>query len=143
MGEDLAIATAQPVKFVLAGEDWLVSPLTMGDLSAFQASLRDRKRKSLTEMLVGASVPDRIAANERLCRDGVSDEEMQAAMATFEGFQFILWRCLRKRKPDLTLEAVGDMFTMTDMKELLPVVQAISGLDPNENPMESSLPVIP
>ena len=123
------------MEVTIGGKKYVVMPLTMGDLAEFQAHLRTVRREDVRAVTADiADVAERSAAMRRACSFAIDEEEMEASMESFEGFRFILWRCLRKRQPELTLEAVGDMFTVHDMRELLPVVQAISGLGDEANP---------
>ena len=137
MAEDLSKAAGVGVEVTIGGKQYMVSPLTMGDLAEFQAHLRAVRREDMKFLVADiADAVERSAALRRACSFAVEEDEMEAAMESFEGFRFILWRCLRKKQPELTLEGVGDLFTVQDMRELLPVVQAISGIGDEANPTE-------
>jgi len=142
--EDLSKASGTGVEVTIGGKQYVVSPLTMGDLAEFQAHLRAVRREDVRALVADwGDAAERLAALRRACSFAVEEDEMEAAMASFAGFRFLLWRCLRKKQPELTLEAVGDLFTARDMKELLPVVQAISGLGDEENPTVPGKPGTP
>jgi len=142
--EDLSKAAGSGVEVTIGGQQYTVMPLTMGDLAEFQAHIRAARREDVRAVLADtADAAERLVALRRACSFAVEQDEMEAAMESPEGFRFILWRCLRKRHPELTLEAVGDLFTMAEMQELLPVVQAISGIGDEENPTEPALPATP
>jgi len=144
MSEDLSKAAGIGVEVTIGGGKYMVMPLTMGDLAEFQAHLRAIRREDMKFLTADmADVAERSAALRRACSFAVEEDEMEAAMESFEGFRFILWRCLRKKQPELTLEGVGDLFTVQDMRELLPVVQAISGIGDEANPTEQGPPVTP
>ncbi len=135
MSEDLSAAAGTGLKVTIGGCPYTVMPLTMGDLAEFQSHMRAVRREDARAIIAEIADPaERLTAMRKMCGFAVAQDEMAAAMETFDGFRFLLWRCLRKHHPDLTTEAVGDLFTVTDMKELLPVVQAISGLAGDENP---------
>jgi len=144
MSEDLSKAAGAGVKVTIGGKEYEVMPLTMGDLAEFQGYVRGVRREDVRAIMADtADAAERLAALRRACSFAVEEGEMEAAMESFEGFRYILWRCLRKRQPELTLEGVGDLFTVADMKELLPVVQAISGLGDEENPTAAEPPATP
>jgi len=143
MSEDLSKAAGAGIDVTIGGRKYTVMPLTMGDLAEFQAYLRSARRADTREAVADIADPaERLSAMRKMSSFSITEEEMAAAMESFEGFRFLLWRCLRKRQAELTLEGVGDLFTVKDMKELLPVVQAISGLG-EENPTAAVKPGTP
>ena len=144
MSEDLSKAAGVGQEVSIGGNQYEVMPLTMGDLAEFQAYVRGVRREDVLAVLAGtADAAERLKTLRRACSFTIEEDEMEAAMESFEGFRFILWRCLRKKHPELTLEGVGDLFTVKDMEELLPVVQAISGIGDEENPTEPGPPETP
>ena len=143
MSEDLCSAAGKGRTIELVGPDGVTTvykahPLTMGDLAAFQEHLHNQRLKSSLKMLEGITGEERGILIREAVKDTIDDDDMQSAMATFVGFQFILWRCLKRDKPKLTLNETGDMFTVSDLERLLPVIQAISGID--ENPPKEGQP---
>jgi len=141
MAEDLAKAAGLGRKIELTGPDgkkveYEASPLTMGDLAAFQKYLGDCHLAAASTLIAGVPAAERYDMIRRASRETVSDKDMQQEMETFGGFRFILWRCLKKKKPDLTLEQTGELFTVRDLDKLLPVIQSISGIGDGENPTQ-------
>ena len=147
MSEDLSKAAGKGREIELTGPDgkvatYTASPLTMGDLAAFQQHLHNRRLKATLMLMEGVTGEERGEMIRQASRDTVDDGDMQNAMSSFDGFQFILWRCLRKSIKDLTLEQTGEMFAVKDLERILPVIQAISGID-DENPPKEVQPVTP
>jgi len=140
MAEDLAKAAGVGREIELMGPDgkkrlYKIRPLTMGDLAAFQGHLHDKQLHDAVAITAGMESEERSAFLRQVSGAAVDDEEMQQAMESFDGFQFVLWRALRRDEPKLTIEQVGDMFTIADLQDILPVIQAISGID--ENPPQA------
>lgn len=146
MGEDLSTAAGLGREIELDGPDgkttYAAMPLTMGDLAEFQRHLHNQRLKNTLVLMEGITGEDRADLIQQASRAAIDDEDMQRAMESFDGFRFILWRSLRKGVPELTLEATGELFKIADLERVLPIIQAISGIDENP-PKANQEPVTP
>lgn len=133
IGEDLSQAAGRGVEVELNGKKWKLSPLTMGDLAEFQSHLHGKKLGKMKELLRELAPAEKLQAIGMAVGDSVTEDEMEREMTTFEGVRFVLWRCVRRSHPELTLEQAGDLFSMQDRLQLLEAIRQISGMAA-ENP---------
>jgi len=143
MVQDISQAAGSGVEIEIAGKKWKLAPLTVGDLSALQEDIRNRRltaaRKACGDMPT-AQLVDILTDIVRMSIDG---ETMDREMETLAGCQFAIWRSLRKADTKLTLEQVGEMFTVDSLfHAVLPVLQKLSGMgeepaSPQPQPQET------
>ncbi len=95
-----------------------LSKLTVGDVAAYERWRRDERKKKLrqiTKDLHGDNIPpDALEQIERQLK-------MIPKLEDNEGFdvtaaQYLFWRSLSKKDPDITLEQVGEMLDANDEK---------------------------
>ena len=138
--EDMAKAAGERAKAVIDGVEYEFAPLTLGDLAAFQKHLKEQKRRDVRDF--GDATPmERQELRKLVMREGISSEEMDREMATFEGALFLLWRSLRQADPKLTLEGVGKKFGVSETREAMDIINAISGMGDNVQEGEQSPPM--
>lgn len=139
MSQDLSQAAGQSIELIIGEKKWKMFPLTVGDLAAFQEYLRN-KRLAAAMKITGSLKPDQaVDLLGGIIRAPIDGEQMDREMETIDGCQFVLWRSLRRGQPSLTLDQLGDMFTVEElMKSLLPLLQKLSGIgdDTGHPPVE-------
>ena len=135
MAEDLSKAAGLGQTVDIGGKPYEFRPLKMGDLAAFQKYLRDGRLDAIKRQNLPTT--ERQALRRSILKDPVSGDEMDAEMSTFDGCLFLLWRSLRKSMPAITLDEVGDLFSMKEVVDAMEVIRVISGFeDDDENPPE-------
>lgn len=144
MGEDLSKAAGRGVDVDIDGATWTLSPLTMGDLADFQAHVRSQRLRTLKENLDGLTEDLKRDLILGVINTPVDGDEMDREMSSFAGFRFLLWKSLSKKHAELTAEKVGQMINTQNIQTLLPVIQAISGMeDEDRPPVEGAQPGTP
>ena len=105
--------------------------LNVGDIAALETEMRDRRRRELISTfkeLYGDNMPsdavfliDRELGKLQSLLDG---DEVDIATV-----QFLLWRSIRKKQPEITLEEVGESMDIGKLEEyvdqLMPAPQDI------------------
>lgn len=109
----MAEITGSPYPLELGGTEYLVSPLTDGDISELdnwlQARYISRIRESLAQQYDGAeNIPDAeytramtLAGKEALGISWMSGEGARL-MASVDGISRVLWQMIKRRQPDVT-----------------------------------------
>lgn len=143
MAEDLSKAAGRGVEVEIDGATYKLSPLTMGDLADFQAHVRGQRLKTLKANLDGLDDDMKRELILGVINTPVDGDVMDREMSSFEGFRFLLWKSLGKEKKGLTVEQVGQMINTQNVKTLLPVIQAISGMGDEDRPQEGGAQATP
>lgn len=126
MGEDLSKAAGAGVVVTIKGKEFVVSPLTMGDLSDFQMELRRQKLRLVNDVADSWTPEERADMRRDIINTPIDAEEMQREMNSLGGFRYILWKCLSKGN-QITQEEVGQLVGLSEMEQLSPIIEAISG----------------
>jgi len=133
--QDISQAGGNPIEIEIDGKTWKLSPLTVGDLAALQENIRNRRLAAVQSSLAGL---DKEALVDIVCditKSAIDGETMDREMETLAGCQFSIWRSLHRNHKELTLEMVGEMFTMDSLfNTMLPVLKQLSGLEDEGNP---------
>lgn len=134
---DLVRATGQPIKFTIGGEELTLSPITIGDLAAFE---KECKEQRIAEFLKAAKTMkmERVERNDcvtRIVTMPFTNDDFTAGMATASGIRFLLWRSISKTQPKFTIEKIDEL---ADLEELMNALTAISNLGrvTDENPTQ-------
>lgn len=146
MAADLASAVGAGVSVRLAGADYFVAPLTLGDLGAIQNQLRLKQADLLGDAgRAAAGLPPETqkillaeAVREHRRNGQVPiDEALAWAVNTMEGIAFTLWLAIGKRHPGvLSAEQVeGHVRAMSiaELQELSRRLAAAGGVGPEGN----------
>ena len=135
MSEDLSKAAGAGIMVTIKNKEYKVSPLTMGDLVDFQMELRRQKLRLINDVADGWNADERTDLRRDVINTPVDVDEMQREMNSLLGFRFILWKCLSKENK-ITLEEVGQLVGLSEMEQLSPIIEAISGTSgsSSENP---------
>lgn len=126
MSEDLSKAAGAGVVVTIKGKEFCVNPLTMGDLVDFQQELRRQKLRLINDVSDDWTVDERADMRRDVINTPVDAEEMQREMNSLVGFRYILWKCLSKGQ-QITQDEVGNLVGLSEMSELSPIIEAISG----------------
>ena len=126
MSEDLSKAAGAGVKVTIKGKEYVVCPLTMGDLVDFQMELRRTKLRLINDVADAWSAEERADMRRDIINTPVDVDEMQREMNSLVGFRFILWKSLSKQNT-ITQEEVGNLVGLAEMEQLSPIIEAISG----------------
>lgn len=99
-----------------------LSKLTVGDLSNFDRWRRDNQRKELVKIakeLYGDNIPENAYLSIRKELDSikplVGDEgEVDESLLTLDTAQFLLWRALLHKDPQITFEEAGNQLVIDE-----------------------------
>ena len=130
MAEDLVKAAGLGQRVKIGGTEYEFRPLTMWDLAALQKHIKDMRLVAVNKLEM--DVQEKRILRRAISKDPVTGDEMDAEMATFEGCLFLLWRSLRKTVKGMTMEQVGEIFTIPQVSDAMDIVQAISGMGSDE-----------
>jgi len=136
VSEDISQAAGASIEIEIKGKKWKLDPLTVGDLSALQEDIRNRRLAAARKACGSMPSTQLVDILTDIVRMPIDGETMDREMETIAGCQFAIWRSLRKTNPKLTIEQVGEMFTVDELfHSVLPLLQRLSGLGADtENP---------
>ena len=124
--DDLIQVAGESVTVELGGKNWELSPPTIGDMAAMFKFVKEIKKKEererLTECIqiakeVGMSQEDQSKIVGSLFSSEVKtgSAEVIEQMDSPENTQFLLWRCLKRNHPKITMEDVGNLVSMKNL----------------------------
>ena len=136
MVDSLSRAAGGGVTIEIKGEVFKVFPLTIGDLSSFESFLRSQKIKDFQAVAGDLEREDRVKILGQLASASISQDEISAAMSTMTGVQYLLWRSLKKGRPDLKYDDMDKYLDLSNFEELTSIVHGLGGNE-EENPTKS------
>jgi len=134
---DLTRATGQPIKVTLGDRELILSPITIGDLAAFEAECKQNRLKRFLQAakLAEMEKEERLEGMARILTIPFTNEDFVTEMGSTTGARFLLWRSILHKQPKFTLKQIDDL---SDLEELMNAVTAISNLGRmSENPPEA------
>jgi len=134
--QDLSQSVGKGIDIVIGDKTWTLSPLKIGDLSALQENIRNRRLASARTALGDLPTAQLVDILCDITKTAIDGETMDKELETLAGCQFAIWRSLRKTHKDMTLEKVGELFSIDDLVVgMLPHLKQLSGLeDEDQNP---------
>jgi hypothetical protein len=136
---DLTRATGQPVTVTIGGRELTLSPITIGDIAAFEKFAKERRLQTFLDMAKAAGMDkdEKLEGITRILTIPFTQNDFMNEMNSTTGVKFLLWRSISKKHPKFTLDQVDDL---SDMEELMAAINAISNLGRlAENPPEQVL----
>jgi len=117
--QNLVQLSREPVEIELGGKTWKMSPPTVGDLVAFESYIRNKKLKDFLDSSknAGLSSEDRSNIISNILNT-VETEEQGSQLTSLGGVTFLLWKCLERNHPELSLLDVGNLITFDDVEQL-------------------------
>jgi len=109
------------------GQEFILSPITIGDLAAFESFAKGKRMLAFLEASRQAemSKEDRMSGIARIIAMPYTPDDFTSEMASMGGVRFLLHRSIQKKYPKFTIEEV-DAFD--DMDEIMTALTAISSL---------------
>lgn len=119
---DTSQFSAAPMTVEVKGKEYTMSPLSIGDLFAFENYVRSRSVNAFLASEQAKLLPndERTDIVQRLCTADVNTDK---AVATIEGAAWLVWRSLLKKHPAMTLDEVADI--VSESPEILSVAQSL------------------
>ena len=136
-GDSLANAAGKGVTLTIRGEEYVVSPITLGDLADFESHVRSKQIKDFLASAGELSSEERKDVLTELVSRTIDQEKVSAEMTTLDGVRFLLWKALSRKRPKLTINDVSKLVDVQNLDEISAVVQALGG--GVENPPEDQV----
>ncbi len=134
---DLTKSTGQAISFDVGGKKLILSPITIGDLAAFERHAKEQRLDLFIQTARKADMDkdEKMEGITRILTIPFTSEDFAAEMATTSGIRFLIHRSIAKKHPEFTLAEVDEL---SDLEELMNVVTAISSLGrmPTDGPPE-------
>ena len=113
--------------FKIRDKDYKIGVLTLRDIADFRNYIKSQR----IEVAKGIVMPtmDRIKLMSEILNAPVNElEEMQ----TMEGVIYVLWKCLIKHQPTMTLTQVSGLIGFDNLKEVMNMIMKLGGTVKNE-----------
>jgi hypothetical protein len=130
MAESIMKATGAPIEIEINSKIYKISPLSPGDLAAFESWIKSNKLRILDGL--GYSVKDKTDMILRILSDPISAEEYHAANSSIGGIRYLIWLSIKKLA-SMTLEEMDSVVTMDNMGQVLNIINSI-GMDSEQPP---------
>ncbi len=124
---DLMRAAGENITVELGGKEYTLSPITIGDLAAFEKRVKEEKLQRFLDVAlrVGMDKEERIEGITRILSIPFTSEDFATALSTIDGVRFLLFRSLRRNHKHFKIEQIDKMGNLED---LMTVVNSISNL---------------
>lgn len=105
---DTSQFSGAPMTVEVKGKSYTISPLSVGDLFAFDNYVRSRGVNAFLASEQAKLLPDdeRARMVQQLC---TADVDADALTETLEGAAWLCWRSLVKNHPEITLDEVAQL----------------------------------
>lgn len=128
---DLSAHVAAPQPITLGGKAFLLSPLTIRDFKELEGYLRMLPIQEIKPQLDGLTPDERKhlldLAYERVRKIRIGTADFDEASQTFNGICYMLWLCVRRRHPELTMDATADLIGQADFEQISQQVNRMAG----------------
>lgn len=130
--KDLENIAAAGMDFEIRGKSYKIGVLTLRDIADF----RNYTKAQRIQVAKGIVMPaiDRIKLMSEILNAPVNElEEMQ----TMEGVIYVLWKCLIKYQPNMTLTEVSGLIGFDNLKEVMNMIMKLGGTVKNEEKVKA------
>jgi len=123
-----------PAHIKFEGKDYVLSPLTLGDMEEFESWAKQRRHDEAEDHIARLAKHDAAPPEKRAqiidaaaadCASGVA--EARAARSA-GGMGLLLWHSLRRRQPDVTIEQAKRIVEFQGFEKVERLIDEISGL---------------
>ena len=115
------------IDFEIRGKKFKIGVMTLRDIADFR-NYTKAQRIQVAKSVVMPTM-DRIKLMSEILNSPVNElEEMQ----TMEGVIYILWKCLVKYQPEITLTEVNGLIGFDNLKEVMEMIMQLGGTVKNE-----------
>ena len=138
MSDSLEKAAGEAVKITVSGQEFVISPLVIGDYLELRNYIKSQK---INDFLKHADViPAEVRAQTLvgLTSGTISEEETEAYLQNPEGMIFMLWRTFLKTKKDITLDETKtllDSLTEQEIQDMAMVLTGVSADGDEKDPL--------
>lgn len=133
---------ADSIKVKLAdGNDYELVPAGLGDAKALCAHIQSENAKRFFEATRGVPMPDDVRAKS-LAELIARPVDFFDALSTLSGKVFLLYRCISKKHPTVTLDGLPDLLG-SNLGEIFDLVLQVSGLKADEKKADGVQPSSP
>lgn len=106
-----------------------LNKLDVGDITALDRRLRDRKRRELVELyrgLYGDNMPDKVieSINGELSQISINIQRGKFEI-DLDTVQFLVWRSLLKTNPSATFEEAGSTISLENADEYMGIIMPV------------------
>jgi len=124
---DLTKSTGQPITMKIGKKEVVLSPVTMGDLAAFESHCKSNRLNAflITAKEQGMEKADVHEGVTRILSIPFSNIDFAAEMSSATGVRFLLWCSIKHKNPGVTMAEVDDL---SDIDQMMTAITAISGL---------------
>jgi len=129
MTDKLEDISKSGISLKIKDKKYELSVLTIGDLANFRQYIKGKRIELIQDNVKNPE--ERIALISKIL-DSQIDET--AEMGTMSGVCFLLWKSLRKKQKDLTLEDIDEMIDLGNIGEVSSVLTQLGGTIANPTP---------
>jgi len=121
--------------FEIRGKQFKIGVMTLRDIADFRNYIKSQRLKVAKE--ISMPTMDRIKLMSEILNAPVNElEEMQ----TMEGIIYVLWKCLVKYQPKITLTEVNGLIGFDNLKEVMEMIMQLGGTVKNVEKVEAEKP---
>jgi len=124
---DLTKSTGQPITMKIGKKEVVLSPVTMGDLAAFESHCKSNRLNAFLEVAKEHKM-EKVDIHEgitRILSIPFSGTDFSSEMSSTTGIRFLIWRSIKHKNPEIKLQEVDDL---SEIDEMMVALTAISGL---------------
>jgi len=124
---DLTRAMGEEVGHTLNGKRYILSPVTVGDLAAFEAKCKEDRVAAFMGAAQRVNMPEEKQYENlnRILTMPFTNEDLTSGLSSTDGIRFLVHRSISKKQPDFNMDEVDNI---SDIEELMEVITAISSL---------------
>lgn len=115
---DSIASTLNAIKEIeLDGHVYKLSSVTLNDLAAYENHLKHQRVEEVCKLdMDKKDIRDMVADIQR---QKIDPDELTEQINTISGVRFLIWRCVNKHNPQVTIEDIGDKIDLKNMETVI------------------------
>lgn len=134
---ELSKAGGAGEKFRIGNVEFLIAPLTIGELSQLQRHFETEAIRRVEESTRHLDSEERasIIAKTASYNPNFSPADMLEAIGTVDGMIYTFWLMAKREQADITVEQIAAQINATNMPEYLALMEKLIGLSGESAPV--------
>lgn len=116
MADEIEKAAGSGITVTIDGEDYEIGPPRIADYLALKKFMRSNRIAEFREAAGDMDARERMQIIKDLVSEPIPQDDLEAELRTAEGSRFMLWRVLRRTRPELTLEKLDELMESDDVR---------------------------
>ena len=121
------------LKLTLKGKEYVAFEPDINELAMFESHIKSTRLETFLNASGGMEPADRQEAISAILKTSISSDEIQAELTSLDGVRYMSYLIL-KSNPGVTLEGMGDIIDLSNIGDVIAVLDSLGADEDEENP---------